>query len=97
MGDDFIKNLAIEQRRRLVGSILEYAEQRVYPHIPVAEQRAFRQKVLTAVGAYHDMTLDMLKASVSDGTVVNERALELLEQIHAATRAPAVRVPTGGS
>ena len=46
------------------------------------EAEAFRDKVLASIGAYHDTCLDMLKASVDDGAVVNAEALELLRDIH---------------
>ena len=86
MSNEFVRNFAIEQRKRLVGSIMTHAERSLYPHLPPEVQREFRDKVMAAVGAYHDATLDMLKASISDGSVVNERALELLQEIHTGTQ-----------
>jgi hypothetical protein len=79
---DFIRNLAIEQRKRLVGSLMDYAEKQLYPYLPADVRRGFREKVMQSVGQYHDFVLDSLKASISDTSVVNEAAIELLQQIH---------------
>lgn len=83
MATDFVRNLAIEQRKRLVGSLMEHLERHVYPSLSKDQQIAVRQKVLSSVGAYHDFLLDVLKASVSDGSVTNDVALELLAEINA--------------
>jgi hypothetical protein len=83
MSTDFVRNLLIEQRKRLTGSIMVHAEKNIYPQLTLAQQRAFREKVLASVGAYHDTCLDILKASVSDGSLVNAEALSLITAIHA--------------
>ena len=80
---EFARQLAVEQRKRLVGSLMDHLEKRVYPHLPEAERTALRTKVMQSVGAYHDFILDVLKASVSDGMTGNDEALSLLQQIHA--------------
>lgn len=82
MAQEFVKALAVEQRRRLVGSLMEHLERHVYPKLTAPEQKALRDKVMASVGAYHDVVLDMLKASVSDGSMVNEHALEILADIN---------------
>jgi hypothetical protein len=82
MSQEFVRNLAVEQRKRLVGSLMEHLERNVYPVLTPEQRTAVRQKVLSSVGAYHDFMLDVLKASVSDGSVTNDVALELLEQIN---------------
>lgn len=84
---EFVRQLAVAQRQRLVGSLMDHIEKQVYPHIPKPVQQALRQKVLQSVGAYHDFILDVLKASVSDGLTANEEALVLLQQIHGAQAA----------
>jgi hypothetical protein len=84
---EFARALAVEQRKRLVGSLMDHLEKRVYPHLPVDERNALRTKVMQSVGAYHDFILDVLKASVSDGMVGNDAALEILQQIHAGQAA----------
>lgn len=78
----FVRNMLDQQRKRLLGSLMQYLEQNVYQHLSVDEQQALRQKVLQAVSAHHDVCLDLLKSSVSDGSVVNAQALELIEQMH---------------
>ena len=83
--NQFVRNLLAEQRKRLVGSIMRYAEEDFYAGLSREQQVAFRDKVLTSVGAYHDTVLDILKSSVDDGTyMVNEEALRMIAQIHAA-------------
>lgn len=82
MSSDFVRNLLIEQRKRLVGSVMTHAEKNLFDKMTPTEQRAFREKILSSVGAYHDTCLDILKASVNDGSVVNAEALELLRDIH---------------
>lgn len=78
----FVKNMLTEQRKRLVGSLMQYLEQNVYHHLTEDEQRALRQKVLSSVSQHHDVCLDLLKASVSDGSVVNDEALRLIASMH---------------
>lgn len=93
MSQDFVRSLAIEQRRRLVASLMEHFEKRVVPTLPTHVRgealRDYRNKVMQSVGVYHDMVLDCLKAAtnVSDGEtiVVNAEAMRMLEQVHRAT------------
>lgn len=89
--NDFVKSLAIEQRRRLVASVMECFEKKVVPSVPTAVRnqvaKEFRDKVMSSVGQYHDFVLDCLKASVNDGTITNEAALDLLQQIHQGQQA----------
>jgi len=86
MSSDFVRNLLIEQRKRVISSILTHAERNMFEGMSLPQQRAFREKVLASVGAYHDTCLDILKASVNDGSVVNAEALELLRDIHTQVR-----------
>lgn len=79
---EFARQLAVEQRKRLVGSLMDHLERQVYPHVPKTVQVALRQKVLQSVGVYHDFVVDCLKASVADGVLVNEALLEKLDEIH---------------
>ena len=77
----FARNVLNEQRRRLIGNLMQYMERHVYQHLTPDEQRELRARVLVAVGAYHDVCIDMLKASIDDGTVVNEEALKLMARL----------------
>ena len=83
---DFVRNVLVEQRKRLVGSLMQYLEQNVYHRLPQAEREALRTKVLSSVGSYHDICLDMLKASVDDGPIQNEEALRAIADLHADVR-----------
>lgn len=78
----FVRNLLIEQRGRVVSSVMTYIEAEVFPVLRPEQRKALRTKMLSSIGAYHDVCLDILKASINDGTVTNERVLELLQQIH---------------
>ncbi len=78
----FLRNLLIESRKRVVGSLMSYMEQNIYGSLTKPEQEELRTKVLNAVGAYHDTCLDMMKASVNDGSVSNELLLEAIYDLH---------------
>ena len=74
----FVRNMLNEQRRRAVASLMQYLEANVFDKLTDRERRELRGKVIGAVGQYHDVCLDMLKASVNDGTVMNDEAARLL-------------------
>ena len=78
----FVRNLLNEQRKRLVGSIMTYLEQNVFDRLEPAERDELRRKVLASASQYHDVCLDMVKASVNDGTAINDEAMRLLSQIN---------------
>jgi acetylornithine/succinyldiaminopimelate/putrescine aminotransferase len=79
---DFVRGLLNEQRKRLVGTLMQYLEENVYPMLSDTQKRELRGKVIGAVGQYHDAALDMLKVSVNDGSEANDEALRLLRLIH---------------
>jgi len=86
--NEFVRNLLGEQRKRLTGAIMTHAEQTFYERLSVKERNEFRDKVLSSISQYHDTVLDILKSSVDDGFMVNEDALRMIAQIHAAVRKP---------
>jgi len=75
----FVRNMLNEQRKRAVGSLMQYLEANVYDRLSVEELRA---RVLGAIGQYHDTCLDMMKASVNDGTLINEDAVRMLAKLN---------------
>lgn len=78
----FVRNMLAEQRKRMVGTLMQHIEREVYPHLDPSSQVRLRKVVLSSTSAYHDMCLDMLKASVSDGTVINDEAARLLARLN---------------
>jgi hypothetical protein len=84
---DFVKDMAIRQRRRLVAAMMEHFERKIYGQLPLDTRseisQEFRAKVMAAVGQYHDVVLDLLGVGVAEGTVFNQEAFELLQSIHA--------------
>lgn len=84
---EFVRNMLIEQRKRAVGGLMQYIEKNVYHRLHPSERDDLRAKVLESIGVYHDLCLDMLKASVSDGSVVNEEAIVAMAELHAEVRA----------
>lgn len=70
-----------EQRKRMVGSLMQYIEANVYPKLTPAERKALRDKVLSSTIPYHDVCLDVLNASVNDGMAINEEAVRLMGEI----------------
>lgn len=87
MSQDFVRNILTEQRKRMVGSLMQYMEREVYPKLTRDEQKSLREKVLNATISYHDVCLDVLKASVSDGSVVNEEAVRLMAELNSRLQA----------
>ena len=84
--DETIRALAIEQRRRLVGSIMRTMEQASWwPRLDKAQQEEIRDKVLDSIGRYHDFMLDVIKVG-HDDSVRNDHAIALIEQVHASQR-----------
>ncbi len=72
-------------RRRLVGSLMGYLEQNVYPSLSEPERERLRNKVLASVDGYHDFALDLVTVYADEqAAAVNEEFLALLEQIHRA-------------
>lgn len=86
MAEDIVRRLAVEQRKRLVASLLGSMETSAWwSKLNVAEQRAIRDKVLTSIGNYHDFMLDIIKVGTED-TGRNEYAVQLIESVHAGQR-----------
>ena len=83
---EFVRNMLVEQRKRTVGTLMQHIEKNVYPRLPAEERNALRTKVLETIGGYHDLCLDMLKASVSDGSIVNEEAVRLMTVLNTEVR-----------
>lgn len=88
MSADYATRVAIEQRRRLVGSIMAYVERELYPGMLPDARTALRSKVLQSVGVYHDFVLDCLKAMLepADGSVPNEAVIEALGDLATEVR-----------
>ena len=83
MSNDFVRNLMAEQRKRLLGSLFDYLEKNVYQKLTLDEQRALRERVITSVGVFYDFMLDCTKASVNDGVVYNEEAVQMIRHMYA--------------
>lgn len=87
MADTQVKKLAVEQRKRLIAGLLNAVESTPWwKSLTESQRREYRTEVMTRVGTYHDFMLDVIKVASDDESVVNERALELLEQVHAGQR-----------
>lgn len=85
MAEDKVKKLAVEQRKRLVAGLLNAVESTAwYKRLTEDERQAYRREVFVRVGTYHDFMLDVIKVVDDDNTLVNERALDLIEQVHAS-------------
>ena len=75
--------ILIEQRKRLVASVMGAAEQSAWwSKLTSVEQREFRKKLLDSVGVFYDLVRDVVKVSNED-SMVNEQALSLIQQVHA--------------
>lgn len=84
--DTLVVSLLIEQRGRLVASIMGHAERNLFADLSEAQKRAFRQKVLESVGVFYDFVRDLTRANAAvnqaEGVVVNEDAMRMLGEIH---------------
>jgi hypothetical protein len=83
MSDESLRKLITEQRKRAVAGIMGSAERSEWwDKLNRPEQLAFRDKVLTSIGVFHDLVLDVVKVN-TEGTdmVWNEHALEILQAI----------------
>ena len=78
----FVRNMLNEQRKRAVGSLMQYLEANVYDRLSIEERQELRARVLAAIGQYHDTCLDMMKASINDGTLINEDAVRMLAKLN---------------
>lgn len=87
MSEDLTSRLLGEQRKRMIASMLGAAEQSAWwRKLTTAEQRAFRDKMLSAVGVFYDFCRDIVKITGED-SIRNDYAVELLQQIHTTTTA----------
>lgn len=80
MSDESLRKLITEQRKRAVAGIMGWAERSDWwDKLGRPEQLAFRDKVLTSIGVFHDLVLDVVKVN-TEGTDMmwNEAALEIL-------------------
>ena len=85
-GDETIRALAIEQRKRLVGSIMRSMESAAWwGRLTREQQEELRNKVLDSIGRYHDFMLDVIKVG-HDDSMRNDHAIALIEQVHAGQR-----------
>lgn len=78
----FVVKLLGEQRKRAVATVMNGIEAKVDGRLNPQEHRDLRDSVVGAINAYHDLCLDLLKASVNDGTEVNDEALRLIARTH---------------
>lgn len=86
VAEDRIVQLIAEQRKRLIASIMSAAETSPWwIRLNAAEQRAYREKVLSSIGVFYDFCRDVVKVSDVD-VVRNEHALNLLQRIHDSQR-----------
>ena len=80
-----VVRLLVEQRKRLIASILGHAERAFWDRLSVEEREDFRSKVFEAIGNFTDFTRDVLKV-VDEDQIRNDRALELIEAVHSSQR-----------
>ena len=84
---DQVRALAVQQRRRMVATVMGVLEAEVWPSLSVQKQQEVRRKVLASIDVYHDLMLDIIKTGDQDGVVFNEEAIRLLRRIHSVVAA----------
>jgi len=80
-----VVRLIVEQRKRLVASILGHAEREFWSRLTPEEREEFRLQVFDSVGIFTDFIRDVLKVADEDH-LRNERALQLIEAVHTSQR-----------
>lgn len=86
MSDDLILRIMVEQRKRLVATIMGAAERSAWwKNLPAAEQVTFRNTVLDSIGVFYDLVRDVIKVG-HDDSMRNDHAIALIEQVHAGQR-----------
>jgi hypothetical protein len=78
----FVRELGGKARRRAVASIMGYSETVFSELVEEADWQRYREKVLNALGVYHDTMTDIMLTLGEGPGIVNEHALEMLERIH---------------
>lgn len=82
MAEDVVRKLVGEQRRRMIAALLGFVEgEPWYSKLSPQEKSLLRETVLRVTTNYHEFILDVLKVS-KDDVLYNERALELIQQVH---------------
>lgn len=92
---DVWRAFAGRQRERVIASVMGHAERSAWwDKMTPAERKAFRDKVLSSVGAYHDVVLDLLR-SVDDQSIGNPEVVRLLDLVHASQKELTAKVTRG--
>lgn len=81
--NSFAKNLLATRGRRTVATLLTWLEAHVYEHIPADLQNETRGKVLSTVGEFQDLAMDMV---ASDTGIINDFWATELADIKAELR-----------
>lgn len=74
MADGVIRKLAVEQRRRLIASVLNAVDHETDP-------RLRRDRIIASINIYHDFILDVVKVS-DEECMRNEHAVDLIAAVH---------------
>ena len=81
--NSYAKNLINKRGRRCVATILTYLEENVWMYLSKDEQQAVRGHVLSTVGEFQDLAMDMV---TSDTGAINDFWVEELEKVHQSIR-----------
>lgn len=81
--NSFAKNLLATRGRRAVATLLTWLEDNAYQYLPPEVQTETRGKVLSVIGEFQDLAMDMV---ASDTGVINDFWAEGLAEIKAEIR-----------
>lgn len=81
--NNFARNLLNMRGRRAMATLLTQLEASVQPHVDAETWNNVRSSVLTVIGDFQDLAMDMISAETG---VINDYWAEKLEQIHDAVR-----------
>ncbi len=81
--NSYAKNLLRTRGRRCVATILTHLEENVWESVPPEVQRQARSHILSTVGEFQDLAMDMV---VADTGTINDFWVEELEKLHKEIR-----------
>lgn len=81
--NSYAKNLLATRGRRAVATLLTWLEDHAYEHLPPEIQEATRGKVLSIIGEFQDLAMDMV---ASETGTINDYWAEALTEIQDSLR-----------
>jgi hypothetical protein len=79
MTDSYAKNLLAVRGRRCVATLLTYLEDHAWEHLTEETRHQIRSKVMSTIGEFQDLAMDMVAADTGS---INQFWVDELEKLH---------------